>query len=68
MSQLSYPLISAEPASQLMTALINGEKVPSNAWKKRHSALSFLAVRYSAGPRLVACSIRWPPTRCWMRF
>ena len=35
MSQLSYPLASAQPLNgwQLMTALINGEKAPSNAWK-----------------------------------
>lgn len=36
MSQLSYPLASAQSLNgwQLMTALINGEMAPSNAWKK----------------------------------
>ncbi|MGF6190738.1 VirK/YbjX family protein [Serratia sp. 2723] len=53
MSQLSYPLISAKPASQLMTALINGEKVPSNAWKKTSFRLKFLG-------RSLLC---WPTTR-----
>lgn len=40
MSQLSYPLVSARPLNgwQLMTALINGDMAPSNAWKKPHSA------------------------------
>lgn len=44
MSQLSYPLISAKPASswQLMTALIGGDKIPSKAWKKTSFRLKFL--------------------------
>lgn len=44
MSQLSYPLASARPLNgwQLMTALINGEKAPSNAWKKTSFRLKFL--------------------------
>ena len=43
MSQLSYPLASAQPLNgwQLMTALINGEKAPSNA-RKTSFRLKFL--------------------------
>lgn len=45
MSQLSYPLVSARPLNgwQLMTALINGDKAPSNAWKKTSFRLKFLS-------------------------
>lgn len=44
MSPLSYPLESAGPLNgvQLMTALINGEKAPSNAWSKTTFRLKFL--------------------------
>ncbi|MFC0229213.1 VirK/YbjX family protein [Serratia aquatilis] len=44
MSQLSYPLESAKPAScgQLMSALLNGEKVPSKSWEKTSFRLKFL--------------------------
>ncbi len=45
MSQLSYPLVSVKPASswQLMAALIGGDKIPSNAWKKPSFRLKFLS-------------------------
>jgi len=45
MSQLSYPLVSARPLNgwQLMTALINGDMAPSNAWKKTSFRLKFLS-------------------------
>ncbi|WP_262016689.1 VirK/YbjX family protein [Serratia liquefaciens] len=44
MSQLSYTLVSARPLNswQLMTALINGEKTPSKAWKKTSFRLKFI--------------------------
>lgn len=45
MSQLSYPLASARPLNglQLMTALANGDKAPSKAWKKTSFRLKFIA-------------------------
>lgn len=45
MSQLSYPLASARPLNgwQLMTALINGNMAPSNAWKKASFRLKFFS-------------------------
>ncbi|QGH59660.1 VirK/YbjX family protein [Serratia proteamaculans] len=54
MSQLSYPLVSARPLNgwQLMTALANGDKAPSNAWKKTSFRLKFI------GRSL----FRWPTT------
>jgi hypothetical protein len=54
MSQLSYPLVSARPLNgwQLMTALANGDKAPSKAWKKTSFRLKFI------GRSL----IRWPTT------
>ena len=44
MSQLSYPLVSARPLNgwQLMTALANGDKMPSKAWKKTSFRLKFV--------------------------
>ncbi|CAI0935986.1 DUF535 domain-containing protein [Serratia proteamaculans] len=44
MSQLSYPLVSARPLNgwQLMTALANGDKAPSKAWKKTSFRLKFI--------------------------
>ncbi|SUI45507.1 Protein of uncharacterised function (DUF535) [Serratia quinivorans] len=54
MSQLSYPLVSARPLNgwQLMTALANGDKAPSKAWKKTSFRLKFI------GRSL----LRWPTT------
>ncbi|CAI0873386.1 Protein of uncharacterised function (DUF535) [Serratia quinivorans] len=54
MSQLSYPLVSARPLNgwQLMTALANGDKTPSKAWKKTSFRLKFI------GRSL----FRWPTT------
>ncbi len=54
MSQLSYPLVSARPLNgwQLMTALANGDKAPSKAWKKTSFRLKFI------GRSL----FRWPTT------
>lgn len=45
MSQLSYPLESAKPTNswQLMSALLSGEKQPSQAWKKPSFRLKFLS-------------------------
>lgn len=54
MSQLSYPLISAKPASRLMMALLNGEKMPSKAWAKTSFRLKFLS----------RSLLSWPTTRC----
>ncbi|CAI1555212.1 Protein of uncharacterised function (DUF535) [Serratia quinivorans] len=54
MSQLSYPLVSARQLNgwQLMTALANGDKAPSKAWKKTSFRLKFI------GRSL----FRWPTT------
>ncbi|WON78177.1 VirK/YbjX family protein [Serratia sp. UGAL515B_01] len=55
MSQLSYPLATAKLASsgQLMSALLNGEKLPSKCWEKTSFRLKFLC-------RSLLC---WPTTR-----